>query len=59
MKKLTIKKVTLRDLDDPTMQGMAGGVPPMTVRSTCATNCKCPTQAPARTCCEGECDCGL
>jgi natural product precursor len=43
LKKLQIKKVTLRDLDEPTMLGMAGGgqtvanTCPVTCHSTCAT----------------------
>ncbi|MFZ0773752.1 MAG: hypothetical protein WCA49_05190 [Candidatus Sulfotelmatobacter sp.] len=43
LKKLEIKKVTLRDLDEPTMQEMAGGV--LTNAGTCPVNtCKvCPT----------------
>ncbi len=38
LKKLQLKKVTLRDLDEPTMQGMAGGN--NTSARTCAT-CNC------------------
>ncbi len=39
LKKLQIKKVTLRDLDEPIMQGMAGGV--LTAGKTCPLNsCK-------------------
>ena len=49
LKKLQLKKVTLRDLDEPTMQGMAGGQDgkhhtsahtcPATCPNTCAHTC--------------------
>ncbi len=49
LKKLHLKKVTLRDLDEPTMQGMAGGQDnkhhtsahtcPATCANTCAYTC--------------------
>ena len=60
MKKLRINKVTLRDLDEPTLQGMAGGAytQGLTCNGTCpADTCKaCLTQAPKLTCC-GKCNC--
>ena len=48
LKKLQLKKVTLRDLDEPTMQGMAGGG--KTSAHTCPASCggTCGT-------CPGEC----
>ena len=42
LRKLHLKKVTLRDLDEPTMQGMAGGQDgkhPPTSAHTCAATC--------------------
>ena len=43
-KKLEIKKVTLRNLDEPTLDAMAGGYLPHTNASTCShVNClPCP-----------------
>jgi hypothetical protein len=50
-KKLAIKKVTLRDLDEPLMQGMAGGA--LTDATCPAQTCKvCPTDtAKVGVCC--------
>ncbi len=49
LKKLAIKKITLQDLDDPSLLGVAGAA---TV--TCATNCAtCP---PRITCGINTCD---
>ena len=42
--KLAIKKVTLRDLDEPTLPGMAGGTSDVTCH-------------PKATCCEANCIC--
>ena len=63
LKKLHLKKVTLRDLDEPTMQGMAGGQDgkhhtsahtcPATCAHTCAT---CPTR-PISACRHETCPC--
>ncbi len=41
LKKLQLKKVTLRDLDEPTMQGIAGGARTSapTCPATCANTC--------------------
>jgi natural product precursor len=44
LKKLHLKKVTLRDLDEPTMQGVAGGATsahtcPHTCANTCSPTC--------------------
>jgi natural product precursor len=46
LKKLQLKKVTLRDLDEPTMQGVAGGAhtsagtcPPASCAVTCPGEC--------------------
>ncbi len=60
-KKLRLKKITVRDLDESALQGMAGGV--NTQVATCAnTNCgcsdgctnKCPTNQ--QTVCVGNCN---
>jgi natural product precursor len=46
LKKLQLKKVTLRDLDEPTLQGMAGGATAAhTCPGTCAGHNTCPGPA--------------
>ena len=50
LKKLHLKKITLQDLDEPTMQGMAGGN--NTSTHTCPATCNtcfntCPNTCPA------------
>ncbi len=47
LKKLHLKKVTLRDLDEPTMQVMAGGAHTSahTCPATCAGHNTCPGPA--------------
>ncbi len=55
LKKLQLKKVTLRDLDEPTMQGMAGGGQTLaqTCPATCALTCRgtCPATCGVRGTC--------
>jgi len=62
-KKLALKKVTLRDLDEPTLHGMVGGA-----TSTCAGDKTCPVKTcvtcescatchAGATCCEAKCVC--
>jgi natural product precursor len=53
VKKLQLKKVTLRDLDEPTMQGMAGGG--NTVAHTCPNTCPVTCHSTCATCP----DCGI
>ena len=48
LKKLHLKKITLRDLDEPTMQGMAGGA--HTAARTCPVSC-----SPGPTCARHTC----
>ena len=52
IKKLVLKKVTLRDLDEPTLHGVAGASANNTeCRYTCATSCPEPyTCGGAKTC---------
>jgi hypothetical protein len=54
--KLAIKKVTLRDLDEPLMQGMAGGAVTDAGATCPAQSCKiCPTDtAKVGVCCSVE-----
>ncbi|MFZ0773749.1 MAG: hypothetical protein WCA49_05205 [Candidatus Sulfotelmatobacter sp.] len=54
-RKLEIKKVTLRDLDEPTMQGMAGGI--VSLIGTCQTCKTCYTDC-GTTCSVAKCNCG-
>jgi natural product precursor len=61
LKKLTIKKVTLRDLDEQTLQGIAGGLTdtptcpgPNETCKTCALPC---TQTATNTAKVGQCCC--
>jgi hypothetical protein len=60
LKKLAIKKVTLLDLDEPTMHGIAGGITvtcPANTCKTCVDTCGgCFTVPPKLTCC-GKCNC--
>jgi len=48
LKKLKIKKVTLRDLDETSMQGVAGGGP--TINTNCPQASLC-TAAQGHPCC--------
>ena len=54
LKKLHLKKITLRDLDEPTMQGMAGGG--NTSAHTCPATCAGQNTCPAVTC-NATCTC--
>ncbi|MFZ0770175.1 MAG: hypothetical protein WCA49_05645 [Candidatus Sulfotelmatobacter sp.] len=55
LKKLAIKKVTLQNLDEPTLDDMAGGL--LTATCLCPTKvtCVCPTVGRQYTCPNGTC----
>ena len=59
LKKLHLKKVTLRDLDEPTMQGIAGGA--HTSAHTCPATCAstCPATCAGQTCSNCGCKPGV
>ena len=52
-KKLAIKKVTLRDLDEPALNAMAGGLTKTCIDTVCGVSCKrtCPDNSCPRTVC--------
>jgi len=50
LKKLSLKKVTLRDLDDKQMQGVDGGCCPTVAEPTCITCVSCETKCGQHTC---------
>ncbi len=54
--KLAIRKLTLRNLDDPTLDGMAGGKTKHTEHCTEKTHCHCGS-GPTSTFCQTEFTC--
>jgi hypothetical protein len=52
LKKLEIKKVTLRNLDEPALAEVAGGA-----TGTCAGQISCPGTCPAHSCIITTCEC--